>query len=285
VYPETPPVWFNQKKAETADPHTASGTRTWASEGKGLIQDWPDLEKYPLFSIDKVDFSYFDQARRLLPSGMGLVGAWGDVFTYTWEAMGFEEFSFALFEREEFVCHLFQSLGKLSIQIVERLLSYEVVKAIWFSDDLAHKTGLMVSPDVFRKYLFPWLKQMGDMCRKANRPFLFHSDGVLWEVIDDLIACGVTALQPIEPLAMDIREVRRRYGSKLCLVGNVDVDLLCRGTEDEIRCEVRRLLKEVAPGGGYCLGSGNTIANYVPVEHYRFMIDEALELGKYPIQV
>ena len=287
VYPETPALWYNQKKTQdavTADSDAASGFRTWASEGKGLIQDWSDLEKYPLCSIQQVNFSYFDQARRLLPSGMALVGAWGDIFTYTWEAMGFEQFSFALFERQNFVAHIFRLLGELSVQIVDALLSYDVVKAFWFSDDLAHKTGLLVSRDVFRKYLFPWLKEMGDRCRKAGRPFLFHSDGALWDVMDDLLDCGVCALQPIEPLAMDIREVKRRYGHKLCLVGNVDIDLLCRGTEGEIRGQVRRLLREVAPGGGYCLGSANTVANYIPLDNYRAMIDEAQRFGKYPIQ-
>jgi uroporphyrinogen decarboxylase len=288
VYPESPAMWFYQKKgpgAVSGDPYSESGFRTWASEGKGLIQDWADLEKYPLCSIDEINFSYFDEARRLLPSGMALIGAWGDIFTYTWEAMGFEQFSFALFEREALVSHVFQSLGKLAIQIIEALLSYDIVKALWYSDDLAHKTGLLVSRDVYRKYLFPWLKQMGDMCHKAGRPFLFHSDGVLWSVIDDLADCGICALQPIEPQAMDIRELKRRYSHKFCLIGNVDVDLLCRGTHEAIRRAVRALLKGVAPGGGYCLGSGNTVADYVPIENYRVMVDEALLYGKYPIEL
>src|ERR1039458_4262195 len=73
IYPETPTMWFYQKKRQRtvmAEAHSASGFRTWASEGKGLIQDWPDLEKYPLCSIREIDFSYFDEACRLLPSGL-----------------------------------------------------------------------------------------------------------------------------------------------------------------------------------------------------------------------
>jgi uroporphyrinogen decarboxylase len=63
------------------------------------------------------------------------------------------------------------------------------------------------------------------------------------------------------------------------VIGNVEVDLLARGTEEQVRAEVRRLLREVAPGGGYCLGSSNTIAYYVRPENYRAMIDETLRAG------
>ncbi len=288
VYPDAPTIWFNNpSRTETVleDSHTFSGTRRWASEGKGLIQDWSDLEKHPLPRLDQLDFSYFENAGRYLPSGMGLIGAWGDIFTYAWEAMGFEQFAFALIQRPDFAAHLFQQLGRLAVQICEALLSYETVKAIWYSDDLAYRTGLLVSPAVYRQHLFPWLKQIGDLCHKAGRPYIFHSDGVLWKVMDDLAACGFNALQPIEPNAMDIREVKRRYGQIFCLVGNVDVDLLSRGTPEDVCRQVRSLLHDVAPGGGYCLGSGNTVPSFVNLENYRALIGEGFRSGKYPIEV
>ncbi len=288
VYPDAPTIWFyDESRSDTVrdDAYTATGTRRWASEGEGLIKDWADLERHPLPALDEVSFAYFENAPRFLPPGMGLIGAWGDIFTYAWEAMGFEAFAFALHERPDFVAHLFQQLGGLAVQICEALLSYDAVKALWFSDDLAYSTGFLVSPRVYRQHLFPWLRQIGDLCRRAGRPFLFHSDGVLWDVMDDLAACGVCALQPIEPAAMDIREVKRRYGDVFCLIGNVDVDLLTRATPEAVREAVRWLLREVAPGGGYCLGSGNTVPNYASVENYRAMIDEGLKSGRYPIAV
>jgi uroporphyrinogen decarboxylase len=289
AYPGSPSLWFflEQERSETIlkDANTATGYRRWASEGKGLILDWADLERFPLPGLDGIDFSFFDAASRQLPDGMGLIGAWGDVFTYTWEAMGFEAFSYALYEREEFVAHLFTGLGNLAVQICETLLAYEAVKAFWFSDDIAYRTGLLVSPSVYRRYLFPWLAQMGDLCRKAHKPFLFHSDGVLWDVLDDLVDCGICALHPIEPIAMDIHEVKRRYGDRLCLVGNVEVDTLARGSPEQIRAQVRTLLRDVSPGGGYCIGSSNTVPNYARLDNYKTMLDEAWRLGWYPIQV
>jgi uroporphyrinogen decarboxylase len=286
VYPNSPTIWFyEESRSDTvlADEHTATGTRRWASETEGLIKDWDDLEAHPLPTLNEIDFSYFECAPLYLPSGMGLIGAWGDIFTYAWEAMGFETFAFALYDQPEFVAHLFKQLGGLALQICEALLSFDVVKALWFSDDLAYSSGFLVSPDIYRQHLFPWLKKIGELCQKAERPFIFHSDGVLWGVMKDLADCGFCALQPIEPAAMDIREVKRRYGDVFCLIGNVDVDLLARARPDEVRDVVRTLLREVAPGGGYCLGSGNTVPNYARVDNYRAMIEEGLRHGGYPI--
>jgi uroporphyrinogen decarboxylase len=289
AYPDSPSMWFflEEERSETIleDAHTATGYRRWASEGKGLIRDWTDLERYPVPSVDEIDFSYFDAAGQHLPDGMGLIGAWGDIFTYTWEGMGFQEFCFALYEREDFVAHIFNQLGQLAVEICEVLVSYDTVKAFWFSDDIAYRTGLLISPSTYRQYLFPWLTKMGDICRKASLPFIFHSDGVLWEVLDDLTDCGISALHPIEPISMDILEVKRRYGDRLCLVGNVEVDTLSRGTPEEVRDEVRTLLREVAPGGGYCIGSSNTVPNYARLENYKAMIEEAWQFGRYPIQM
>jgi uroporphyrinogen decarboxylase len=288
VYPEAPTIWFyDPSRTDTIveDSSTASGSRRWASEGKGLIQDWNDLEQHPLPTLDQLDFSYFERAAHYLPAGMGLIGAWGDIFTYTWEAMGFEQFAFALLSRPEFVTHLFQQLGCLALKVCEALLSYETVKALWYSDDLAYRTGLLVSPDIYRQHLFPWLKQIGDLCHRAKRPYIFHSDGVLWKVMSDLAACGFNALQPIEPNAMDIREVKRRYGNYFCLVGNVDVDVLSRSQPEIVRQQVRALLRDIAPGGGYCLGSGNTVPSYVRLDNYCALIEEGLSSGHYPILV
>jgi uroporphyrinogen decarboxylase len=100
--------------------------------------------------------------------------------------------------------------------------------------------------------------------------------------MDDLIEIGVNALHPIEPKAMDIAEVKRRVGRKLCLIGNIDLGYtLTRGTPEEVRAEVRERIRTCAPGGGYCVGSSNTVTNYVPLANYKAMIEASREFGTY----
>ena len=69
-------------------------------------------------------------------------------------------------------------------------------------------------------------------------------------------------------------EAKRNYGNRIGLIGGIDMDILCRGSEGEIRRRVRETLNVCQRGGGYCLGSGNTIANYMPAENYLAMLDE-----------
>ena len=101
----------------------------------------------------------------------------------------------------------------------------------------------------------------------------------MYDVFDRIIECGVDTIHPIEPKAMDIAEVKQRYGDKLSMIGNVDVDLLARGTEEEIRQNVRSNIEKVGTSGGYIVGSGNSIPEYVKFENYVAMLNAAKEFG------
>jgi uroporphyrinogen decarboxylase len=97
--------------------------------------------------------------------------------------------------------------------------------------------------------------------------------------MDKIIDCGVSAIHPIEPKAMNIADVKQRYGNKLCLIGNIDVDLLARGSVDEIINNVKRNIEQVGLDGGHCVGSGNSIPEYVKLENYIAMIETVKEFN------
>jgi uroporphyrinogen decarboxylase len=254
--------------------------RKWASEGQGIIRSAKDLEQYPFPSPTDFDYSRFEQVRRYLPDGLGVVGQYGDIFTMTWEMMGFESFSLALYEDPHLVERLNATLGELVLDMFRSMANSEAVGALWYSDDIAYGDGLMVSPGILRKLFFPWLKKIGDLAREVGKPLIYHTDGLLYSVMDDIIACGVTALHPIEPNAMDLGEVKRRYGNRLCLIGGVDVDLLSRGTPAEVKQKARECIEVAAYDGGYCLGSGNSIPEYVNFENYLALLQSAREFGE-----
>lgn len=254
---------------------------SWATTQKGIISDWEDFEKYPWPKKEDIDYSRLEEAEKGLPEGMAVVGQYGDIFTVIWEMMGFEEFSIATFEEPELIEALFNKVGELVYSMFETMADMDWVQTLWYSDDIAYTSGLMISPQFLRGHLFPWLKKIGDLAAKREIPLIYHTDGVLWEVFDDIVNCGVKAQHPIEPLAMDITEVKARMGDKLCLCGNIDVDILARGTEEQVAELVKQRIKEIAPGGGYCLSSSNSIAGYTKVENYIAMVKTALEVGKY----
>ncbi|MCU0644914.1 MAG: nucleoside 2-deoxyribosyltransferase [bacterium] len=259
--------------------------RSWHASGQGIITSLADFEKFRFPTAEEVDYSDFEKVPKLLPDNMKIIGQYGDIFTWTWDFMGFETFSFALIDNPELVERLFNKIGSIVLNLFENIVTFDHIGAIFYSDDIAINSGLFVSPQVYRDYLFPWMKKIGNLCQQQDIPFIYHTDGNIWDVLDDLKTCGVNALQPIEPLAMDIVELKNKRGQDFCLVGNVDVDLLARGSRKQIEDEVKRLLEFVAPGGGYCLGSGNTVPEYVPYENYLAMIETAHRFSEYPIEI
>ncbi|MEE4310724.1 MAG: uroporphyrinogen decarboxylase family protein [candidate division KSB1 bacterium] len=255
--------------------------REWHSSSQGLITSLADFEKFHWPKLNDIDYSPFERFSEKLPSDMQIVAQYGDIFTWVWDFMGFETFSYALVENEELVTMMFETIGSIEIDIFKTAAEFDRVGAIFYSDDIAINSGLFVSPAVLRKYLFPWMKKIGNICKEKEIPFIYHSDGVLWDVFDDLKECGVNAIHPIEPQAMDIVEVKKKVGDAFCVIGNVDVDLLARGTTQQVEDYVKMLLSDVAPGGGYCLGSGNSIPEYVNTENYKVMVETVHQLGSY----
>ncbi|WP_304130076.1 uroporphyrinogen decarboxylase family protein [Ignavibacterium album] len=272
-----PLVDFNPAKIKTGTNLTFNddGTvfRKWASESKGVITSFKEFEEYVFPELYEIDYKRFEDAEINLPQGMGIVGQYGDIFTMTWEMMGFENFSFALFEDDELIRLINDKVGNIVLNMFENMSQIDEVKALWYSDDIAYANGLIVSPDTLDKYFFPWLKKIGDIAKSVNKPLIYHSDGILFEVMNKIIECGVSALHPIEPKAMNIVDVKKQFGDKLCLIGNIDVDLLARGKKEEVINNVLFNIENVGMNGGYCVGSGNSIPEYVNIENYISMIE------------
>ncbi len=255
-------------------------TREWAAESDGLIKTWQDFNNYPFPEPEDVSYERFDQARNHLPDGLGIIGQYGDIFTLSWELMGLENFSFALFENPDLVKAVVDKVGFTILSMFEVMAQDEDIQILWYSDDIAFNTGLLMSPDVLKIYFFPWLKAIGKLAKESGKPLIYHSDGLLNNVLEDIIKCGVDALHPIEPKAMDIREVRLQVGQRLALIGNIDVgDILTRGTPERIREQVRQNIEWMDSYPGYCIGSGNSIPEYIPIENYKAMLDAAIEYG------
>lgn len=265
---------------------TQNPNRNWLLTGSAVIRSWDDVERFPWPTADQMDYSVYTAAAHLLPSRMKVVILFGHIFTSAWQLMGFEAFCIASIEQPELIQNIIDRLGAETIRFLERVLTYDCVGAVCASDDIAYNSGLMVSPKHLRKVFFPWLGRFAEVAHAFGRPLLYHTDGDVSQVIPDIIAAEVDALHPIEPQSMDILAVKKAYGDRLTLIGNVDLGYtLTRGTPQDVENEVRHLIKNVASGGGYLLSSANSITNYVPLENYRALLSANLKYGRYPISI
>lgn len=259
-----------------------SGRRPTPDEHTGLITTWDEFDQYPWPSLAEVDFSALEHAPDLLPSGMAIIAGTSGIFEEAWMIMGFETLCLAIYDQPDLVAAVFNRVGSFVTKIFECIVAYPDVGALWISDDLAYTSGPMLKPVVYRQWLFPWYRCIKKIAVKNNLPLLLHSDGDLSLILPDLLEIGFNGLQPIEPKAMDIHALRNSLGSRLCLIGNVELDFpLVRGKPDDVTRLVKELIHDVAPGGGFCLGSSNTIPYYVPLDNYVAMLEACREFGSY----
>lgn len=263
-------------------------TRNWATTHQGRLVTEDDFDRFPWPDPAGATYEWLDLAADLLPPqmqlGTSLKG--GGIYERAWMLMGFEAFSFALMERPDFVARLVARTGEIYLRFLERAFGHPRVQLVWLGDDLAYATGLMMPPGFYRRHVFPWYARIGELCRSFNPPkaFIFHSDGLLWEVMEDLVAAGINALHPIEPKAMDIVQVKQHLAGRMCVIGNIDLGYtLTRGTPEEVREEVRERIATCGPGGGYVVSSANSVTEYVPLQNYRAMLAAVEEFGPYPL--
>ena len=123
------------------------------------------------------------------------------------------------------------------------------------------------------------------MAKDKGVPFIKHTDGNLWLIMDMIVDTGIDALDPLEPIAgIDIGEMKEKYGNRIALAGNIDcTELLTRGTEKDVVEAVKETIAKAGVGGGYILASSNSIHPGVKPNNYRAMVEAAREYGRYPL--
>ena len=193
--------------------------------------------------------------------------------------MGIDRFSIALYEDRTFVDELLTRYFDWSIEVAKRVASLGF-DAYVTTDDMAFKTAPYFSPQLFREVVLPHYRRLAD---HVTLPWIVHSDGNIIPFLDDLIDLGIAGLHPLENGAVDIASVKRRYGDRICLLGNIDLNLLGAGSPDEVRDEVRRVFRILAPRGGYICTSGNSLAAYLDPANVRAMVESVKYLGRYPL--
>jgi len=254
----------------------AGGLRYWQDESGGPIQSWEDFEAYPWPRPEDVSYAAFEYLSTLLPDGMKMSALQGGVFENATTLMGLERFSYALRDQPELVEAICQRVGELTTAVAEHLVTIDDLEVLFQSDDMGFYSGTLVSPDVLRRYVLPYYKKMAEAAHRADKLFLFHSCGNMYKLMDDLIDdVGIDAKHSFEDKILPVEEAYRRWGDRVSILGGVDMDVLGRGTEEQVRARTREILEVCgAKGTGYGLGTGNSVANYIPVQNYLAMLDE-----------
>jgi len=263
--------------------------RTWQDENRGVIETREDFEKYPwpdTDTIQEIFLPMYDFLKKRLPDNMMIMGGTaGGVLENVMWLMGAVPFFRALYKDPSLIRDMFEKIGIILSFCCDLVTDLDMVGALHMGDDMGYKKGPMMSPVNFRKYVFPWQKRCVDITHKHGKPFILHTCGKLDLLMDDLIDyVGIDAKQSYEDSSYPVTEYKKKYGQKIAILGGIDMDKLARASLDDFKLYVKDRIQECAPGGGYALGCGNTVANYVKLENYLTMLEIGRKYGRYPLK-
>jgi uroporphyrinogen decarboxylase len=211
--------------------------------------------------------------------GMHLAG----MFPYLMRG-GLDKYCRDVYLNRDFIRRLTKMVGDVQLKIGLNMID-RGVDAISESDDIAGKDGPFYRLSILKELVFPYIEEMATVCHRHGITYLKHSDGNLNPILDVLIGLGIDGINPIEPQVMDIAEVKRRYGERVYIQGNVDCTwILPNGSEEDVRRDVRRCIDAAAHDGGFVLAESNSMHPNVKFENIIFYVDEARKYGKYPLR-
>ena len=247
----------------------------------GPIQNRQDFESYPWDQLEAIFWNtaekQFSALSESLPDGMKAIGGIGNgVFELSADLVGMEYLAYLQMDDPDLHARLYRKIGDLMYSLWKRFLEQfgEAFAVCRFGDDLGFKSGFLISPATIRAHILPQYQRVIQLIHTHNKPFLWHSCGCIFEIMDEMIEMGIDAKHSNEDQIAPFDKWIDLYGHKIGLLGGIDVNVLCQENPDAIKQKVledgRRFRKTAR---GFALGSGNSIPDYVPAEGYLAMIE------------
>jgi uroporphyrinogen decarboxylase len=200
---------------------------------------------------------------------------------------GFEQFMIDMLVDEVMTNTIMDKIMDIKIELYKMMLEEvgEFIDVVEFAEDFGTQTSLLISPELYRKYMKPRYKKIIKMIKEyaPDSKIFFHSCGAVRRLISDLIDTGIEILNPIQPLAvgMNSRELKAEFGDKVCFHGGIDIQYALPGSIDDIRSEVQERIISLAKGGGYILAPTNHVQSDTSPENLIELYKYAKEFGKY----
>lgn len=240
-----------------------------------------DFEHYPWEDIEDLYFERYSRSFRALrdemPEGMQAVGGVGNgIFECVQDLTGYMGLCYMKADNEELYKRIFYKVGEVNLKIWKRFLAEfgDCYCVLRFGDDLGYKCSTLLSPEDIKEFILPQYKPIVDAVHNCGKPFLIHSCGKIFDVMDDLIhRVGIDAKHSNEDQIASFPEWVEKYGKEIGNFGGADVDMVCRASRQEMKEYIFDMLDIVRGRGGIAVGTGNSIPEYVPAEGYLNMIE------------
>jgi uroporphyrinogen decarboxylase len=203
-------------------------------------------------------------------------------FTHLQTMLGVDRILYFARKDPATLLRIINSFAELQLRQIEQMRSLRPI-AVFTFDDLGQKDRSLLAPELFRKFFLPARKKVNDAIHELGAKSILHSCGNATELLPDLVAAGFDGWQTLEPASgIDHADVKKRFGDRLSFWGGVDNNVLCFGTPAEVEAEVKRMIRVMAPGGGYLLGPAHDYLN-TRVDNALVLRDALTRYGGYPL--
>jgi len=271
---------------ERGIPLSCPGSGALREHAEPCLKTPEDVRNYPW---DKIEDWYFEQnaeyfelfAEEVLKRDniRGVGGPGYGIFETVQDLVSYMNLCYLLYDEPEMVDELFRRVTDLYCRIWARFLrDYAAPYCVCrMGDDLGFKSETLLPHGDIIRLIVPGYRRIVELVHTAGRPFILHSCGKIFPVMEELIATGIDAKHSNEDDIAPFHEWVARYGDRICNLGGIDMNILCLKKPGEIKSFVRRTIEENVDFGGFGLGCGNSIPDYIPVEGFYAMNEAANE--------
>ncbi len=182
------------------------------------------------------------------------------------------DFTTALYEEEDRLKDEAKHRVEWYANLARKFADAKLLDGFALCSDYCFNTNPFFTPDLFDEFIGPYLKDIISRYHDMGLYAIKHTDGNIMPLLDRLVDCGPDALHSLDPQGgISLAEVKRLYGDRVCLIGNVNCGLLQTGTEEECKADIRRALSEGMNGYGYIFSTSNCVYTGMPLERYEMM--------------
>lgn len=262
-------LYFPVKQRESATSVSMSG--------EGMIWDWESFYAYPWPDVSKCDFSRLERIRSYLPENMKLaVMGPGGVLENVTAILGYDNLCMMLFDDPKLLEQIFTRVGETFVEYYKRAAVYDAVGFLISNDDWGFNTQTFLSVPDMRKYVFPWHKKIVEVIHGQGKPAVLHSCGYMNDVFEDIIDdMKYDAKHSYEDNIVCVEESYQRWGDRITILGGLDLQYLFASDCNTIYDRCVKLMELTRKNGRYALGTGNSMAYYVPYDKFEAIIRAA----------
>ena len=240
------------------------------------ITDWDSFEQYKWVEPEDFESNIKDLK---MPDGMkAFISGPSGVLENTINIVGYDNICVMFYEDPKLAKAIFDAVGERLYRYYSMEVANPKVGGLMINDDMGFKTQPMISPAQLREYVFPWHKKYVELAHREKKPAILHACGNLLEVYGDIINdVKMDGKHSYEDVIQPVEEAYELLNPRIAVLGGIDLDFLCRETQENIKKRCNAMFERSDNRGGYAVGTGNSTPYYIPVENFFAMANTIYE--------